>query len=85
MRVVMVYKEESDYARQVIDFLRDVKRQTGHDIEVLNPETREGESFCRTYDIVEYPTMLALDDGGRMQNIWRGLPTPTISETSYYL
>lgn len=85
MRVVMVYQEESDRARAVIDFLRDVKRQTGHDIEVLSPETREGDSFCRVYDIVEYPTMIALDDNGQMQNTWRGLPLPTISEVSYYL
>lgn len=81
----MVYQEESDRARAVIDFLRDVNRQTGHDIEVVNPETREGADFCRVYDIVEYPTMLALDDSGQLQNTWRGLPLPTISEVSYYL
>lgn len=85
MKVVMVYQEESDRARAVIDFLRDVKRQTGHDIETLSPDTREGADFCRVYDIVEYPTMLALDDGGQLQNTWRGLPLPTISEVSYYL
>jgi len=85
MRVVMVYQEESDRARAVVDFLRDVNRQTGHDIEVVNPETREGADFCRVYDIVEYPTMLALDDSGQLQNTWRGLPLPTISEVSYYL
>lgn len=85
MKVVIVYKDESEQARPVIDFLRDVKRQTGHDIEVIDPESVEGSSFCRVYDIVEYPTMVALDDDGRLQNTWRGLPLPTISEVSYYL
>lgn len=83
MRMVVIYKTESDYARSVIDFLRDFTRQTGHTIEELNPDTREGESFCRTYDIVRYPTLIAVDADGVMQNIWVGT-LPTISEASYY-
>ncbi len=84
MRVAVVYKYESDHAREVLDYLRDVKRQTGHDIEEIDPDTRDGSGFCRTYDIVEYPTLVALDDGGVLQNMWRGSPLPTISEVSYY-
>lgn len=84
MRVAVVYKYESDHARQVLDYLRDVERQTGHDLEVIDPDTREGADFCRVYDIVEYPTLIALDEGGQLQHMWRGLPLPTISEISYY-
>lgn len=80
----MIYKDASDHARQVIDYLRDAKRQTGYDIEIIDPDTREGSDFCRVYDIVEYPTMVALDDSGGLQHVWRGLPLPTISEASYY-
>jgi hypothetical protein len=85
MRTVVVYKEETDYAREVIDYLRDFKRQTGHDIETINPDTPEGTDFCRVYDIVEYPSMIAISNDGVLQNIWRGLPLPTISEVSYYV
>lgn len=85
MRVLVVYKYESDHARAVIDYLRDVKRQTGHEIEEMDPDGRDGSAFCSTYDIVEYPTLIALDDRGGIQNMWRGLPLPTISEISYYL
>jgi hypothetical protein len=85
MRTIIVYKEETDYARAVTDYLRDFKRQTGHDLETLNPDTREGATFCRTYDIVEYPSVVAISDDGSMQNLWRGLPLPTISEVSYYV
>lgn len=84
MRAVVVYKEESDHAREVIDYLADFTRQTGHELEVVDPETAEGATFCRTYDIVEYPTIIALSDGGSMQNLWRGRPLPTIAEVSYY-
>lgn len=85
MRVVVIYKEESDYAREVTDYLRDFTRQTSHTLETMNPDTPEGIDFCRTYDIVEYPTMIALSDSGSLQNMWRGRPLPTISEVSYYV
>lgn len=84
MRVMAIYKTESDYARQVFDFLRDVKHQTGYDIEEVNPETREGIAMCRDYSIVEYPSIIAVNNEGVMQNMWRGLPLPTISEVGYY-
>jgi hypothetical protein len=85
MRVVVLYKEETDYARQVTDYLRDFERQTGRVLETMDPESKEGISFCGTYDILEFPTVVALSDGGLMQNHWRGLPLPTISEVSYYV
>ncbi len=85
MRVVILYKQQTDYTRQVEDYLRDFKRQTGHDLEVLDPESRDGISFCRAYDILEYPTLIAISDDGHMQNLWKGLPLPTMSEVSFYV
>ena len=85
MRVVVVYKEESDHAREVFDYLRDFARQTGHVIEEMDPDSPAGADFCRTYDIVEYPTVIALSNDGKLQNMWRGRPLPTISEVSYYV
>ncbi|HEX6462125.1 MAG TPA: hypothetical protein VFZ58_02500 [Candidatus Saccharimonadales bacterium] len=84
MRIIVIYKDNSEHARPVIDFLREFKARTGRELETLNPESREGASFCETYDIVEYPTLIALDDEGRMLNQWIGLPLPTINEISYY-
>ena len=85
MRVVVVYKDASDHSREVIDYMGDFYRQTGHELETVDPESREGADFCRTYDIVEYPSLIALSDDGVMQNLWRGRPLPTISEVSYYV
>lgn len=84
MRVVVVYKSESDHAREVFDYLRDFERQTGRQLEEINPDSREGADFARAYDIVEYPTIVALDDNGQLLSQWRGRPLPTISEVSYY-
>jgi hypothetical protein len=85
MRVVVVFKQDSSHARDVLDFLHDFEHQTGHILDTLNPDEPEGEQFCRAYDIVEYPTVIAVADDSSMQNMWRGLPLPTISEVSYYI
>lgn len=84
MKTYIVYKEESDHARAVMDFMRDFERQTGKKLEVVNPESRDGAGFCETYDVVEYPSLVAVDDNGVLQNIWRGTTFPKISELSYY-
>ncbi len=84
MRVVVITKENTDYARVVDTFIADFARQTGRELEVLDPDSSEGNSFCRTYDIVEYPSIIALGNDGQMQNLWAGAMLPTISEVSYY-
>lgn len=84
MRVVVVYKEQTDYARAVDEFLHYYKRVTGRELETLNPETREGIGFCGTYDILQYPTVIALSDDGRMEQKWTGIPLPTVDEVSFY-
>lgn len=85
MRVIVIYKEQTDYARQVNDYMFDFRRQTGRELEVMDPESRDGVGFCRTYDILQFPTIVALADDGQVQNKWVGLPLPTISEVSYYV
>ena len=83
--MVAVYKDNMDYTRSIDTFMEDFARQTGRVLERLDPESREGELFCRTYDIVEYPTVIALSNDGQMQNMWTGSVMPTISEVSYYV
>lgn len=85
MRVAAIYKDQNDYTREVTDYLHDFKLQTGHDLEQIDPDTAEGVQFCETYDIVQYPSLIAISDDGVMQNAWSGLPFPTISELSYYV
>lgn len=84
MRAVIVWKEKSDYAREVEDWLADFERRTGKMVESIDPESISGDGFARVYDVVEYPTILGLDDFGRVLDIWRGTPLPRIDEVSYY-
>lgn len=84
MRVVCIYKDNAEYSREVEDWIGDFERRTGKEIEKINPDRIDGDSFARVYDVVEYPTVMALDDDGRMLDEWKGLPLPRMDEVSYY-
>lgn len=84
MKVVCVWREESDYAREVMDFLRDFEIRTGKTIESVDPDTIDGELFVRSRDILEYPAIVAVDDSGKVLQHWTGTPLPHIDEVSYY-
>ncbi|MDR1032405.1 MAG: hypothetical protein LBL84_00115 [Candidatus Nomurabacteria bacterium] len=85
MRVVVVYKDFTEYAREVTDYLRDFKRITGHELETLDPDSIDGEIFCKAHDIVEYPSIVALTNDGQVHQLWEGKPLPAFNEVSYYI
>ncbi|MBR3137910.1 hypothetical protein IKG41_01005 [Candidatus Saccharibacteria bacterium] len=82
MRVVCIFRDNQDYSRTVTEWLENFRRQTGREIEIMNPD--ENSSFCETYDIVEYPTILALGNNGEVRASWRGRDLPLINEVLYY-
>lgn len=85
MRAVIVYRQHSEYEREVSGWLHEFEFRTGKAIETVDPDSRDGITFCEVNDIVEYPSIIAIDDTGKMQNLWRGLPMPLINEVSYYV
>jgi hypothetical protein len=84
MRGVVVFYNRRDYTRTVLDYIEDIRRQTGHEFEVLDPETREGDEFAKAYGIVEYPTVIFLEEDGRAAFQKTGLPLPLMDEVEYY-
>lgn len=83
MRVVCIYRDNEDYTRGVTDWLENIRRQTGYEVETMNPD--ENANFCKAYDVVEYPTVLALGNRGEVINMWRGRTLPLINEVLYYM
>lgn len=83
MRVVCVYKDNQDYTRTVDEWLENLHRQTGREVETMNPDENPG--FCEAYDVVEYPTILALGERGEVRASWRGKDLPLINEVLYYM
>ena len=84
MRIVVVYKDASDHGREVREYVDDFEKQTGLEIEQKNPDDGRNQFFLRAYNIVEYPTILAIADDGRLLQIWRGRPLPLFDEVAYY-
>lgn len=84
MPVVLFYRQDTDYARSVMEFLHDFHSRTMKTIDEIDPDTPEGIELTRLYDIVEYPSMVATTEAGEIRAAWRGLPLPTIDEVSYY-
>jgi hypothetical protein len=87
MRVVIIWRDDTDYSRTVTEWLRDFEHRTGKQPESYSPDSPEGESICRTYDVVEYPTILAFDDEGKLLQEWRGMnpSLPRIDDVNYYM
>ncbi len=82
MRVICIYRDNQDYTRSVEEWLENFHRQTGKELEVMNPD--RDSNFCETYDIVEYPTIIAIDNRGSVAASWRGRTLPLINDVSYY-
>ena len=84
MPIIFVYPEGRDYTRQVEEYVRDYDRLVGRDSETVDPDSREGADFCRTYDIIEYPTVIAIAEDGSALKTWKGIDLPLMNEVAYY-
>ncbi len=84
MPVVVVYPEMRDYTRQVEEYISDYEKRVGREIQTIDPESREGADFCRSYDITEYPSVVALSADGSVLKLWKGTQLPLMNEVSYY-
>lgn len=69
----------------VTDYLRDFEKRTGKQLPTVDIDTREGIELCRLYDVIKYPSIVAVDNDGRELQRWDGDLLPQISEVSYYL
>lgn len=85
MRLIVVGRDMEDYSRMVNEWIREFERRTGREVEEIDPDSGEGSTLCRAYDIVEYPTILALNDSdGSVLSMWRGRNLPTFDEVTYW-
>jgi len=85
MRLLVLYKQNSEQARPVEEFMREFTRRSGKEIEVIDPDTREGANLAEIHDVVRYPAILALADDGQSLNMWQGEELPLLDEVSSYI
>lgn len=84
MKVTILYRPESEFARSVEEFAHDIERQQNVVPTLISVDTREGASLAQMYDILQYPAVLALRDSGELMQHWVGTPLPLMNEVASY-
>jgi hypothetical protein len=85
MRIVILYHPESDHSRTVEEYTHDFMRRNPEvKMESLSVDTLIGARTAELYDIMQYPSMIALRDDNSMAKSWVGLPLPLMNEVAYF-
>ena len=84
MKVIVLYRDNSDHGRAVTEFARDFEHQTDKTVELFDVDTREGDDKAKAYDVTSYPAVLALKDDGQLLKLWADPMLPRIQEVSFY-
>ncbi len=85
MRVLILYRPQSEHGRLVEEFVHDFQARSGFKhLEVLNIDTREGGAIASLYDVMEYPAVLVVQADGMLQKSWVGGNLPLMDEVAAY-
>jgi hypothetical protein len=87
VKLVILYRPNSEHATAVESFVRDFQHQhdPGSKIELLSVNTRDGAATASLYDVMSYPTILALANDGSVLNAWEGENLPLMDEVASYI
>lgn len=85
MKLTVLYRPQSEFARIVEEFVRDFERTRHQSVKLVSLDTREGADMARLYDVVQYPAIMATQDDGRLLKVWQGETLPLMDEVAGYL
>ncbi len=85
MRVVLLYRPKSEFARGVEEFVHEYERRdASRHIELLDYDSREGQNLAGLYEIYQHPALLVLADDGKVIQMWMGPQLPLMDELAAY-
>ena len=85
MKVLILYQPHSEHAHAVESFVRDFRlRHESNHLELVDVDARDGIATATLYDVMTYPTILALRDDGTVLHSWEGDMLPLMDEVAYY-
>lgn len=85
MKLLILYRPKSETGTAVETFVHDFSaRHDASRVQVLDADSREGAAAAALYDIMAYPTILALRDDGSVAQSWEGETLPLMDEVAYY-
>lgn len=85
--MLVLYRPNSEFARGVEEFVRDLQsRHTvdEHQLEILDYDSREGAATASLYDVMAQPTILVVGDDGSYVKSWEGSQLPQLDEIAGY-
>lgn len=84
MKVHIVYRPQSEYARRVEEFAHDIERQQGVHAELIDVDSREGVNLLKLYDVMSHPAIFVLKDDGLLVQYWSGEQLPLMTEVAAF-
>ena len=85
MKVVVIYRPNSEHGRITEEFIHDFQRRYPlQKIEALNIDSRDGNAMATLYDIMQYPGIMVLQTDGQIEKSWEGEILPRIDEVAGY-
>ena len=86
MKVLVLYRPNSEHGRLIEDFIRNFQSQNdARSLEVLNVDSRDGNAMASLYDIMSYPAILILQTDGYLEKSWEGDSLPLVDEVVAYV
>jgi hypothetical protein len=88
MKVVVLYRPNSEHARTVDEFLkglREVHNVDERHLQVQDYDSREGSSTASIYDVMTQPAILIVNDDGSYVKHWEGSQLPLLEEVAGYV
>ena len=84
MKVLVLYRPNSEHGRLVEEFIHDYKSRHDSRLEIMNIDTREGSATATLYDVVQYPAIMVLQNDGYPHKVWQGDALPRMDEVAAY-
>lgn len=85
MKVVILYRPQSEFARRVEEFAHEFERHdASRRTEMIDYDSREGMAMASLYGITDQPAIIALSDDGRMLQMWVGSDLPLMDDVAAY-
>lgn len=87
MKVLVLYRPNSEFARRVEEFIHDLRERHNIDerqLEVLDYDSREGAATASLYDVMAQPCIVVVGDDGGYVKSWQGSDLPLLEEVAGY-
>ena len=81
MGLTILYRERSEHARAVTEFVEMLKRRyPAKQVKLIEIDTKEGADEARLHGVTQYPAFIVTSYEGRVIQQWEGEHLPLIDE-----